>query len=64
MSLDITKIKDGFESVVNLTVGLFGLCCGHITMEQCTGFFSLIANAGGATLVIIQLVRTLKKKED
>lgn len=64
MSLDITKIKEVFEAVVNLTVGSFGLCCGHITMAQCTGVLSLIANAGGAALVIIQLVRTLKKKED
>lgn len=64
MSLDITKIKEAAEAAINLAVGFFGLCCGHITLTQCTNVFSFIANFGGALLVIVQLIRTLKKKED
>lgn len=61
MNLDNTPIKSGIESAVNFCVGSFGLACGHFTMTQITADASMIANIGGALLVLIQLYRTLKK---
>jgi hypothetical protein len=63
MMADLQNIKEKAEAAVNIVAGIYGMCCGHITLAQCTGFLSLIANAGGAALVLIQLYRTLTKKE-
>ncbi len=63
MSIDFQRIKEAAESVVSGFVAAWGLCCGHITALQVQSDASLIANVGGALIVVIQLYRMLKKKE-
>lgn len=61
MAIDFERIKEHIEGTLNLGVGSFGVCCGHITMTQVTDTAACIANVGGAVLIAIQLYRTVRK---
>lgn len=64
MSDVFQRLKDTAEGIVSGFVAVWGLCCGHITALQVQTDASFIANVGGALIVLIQLYRMLKKKED
>lgn len=59
---DFQSAKQVAEAGINFILGALGMCCGHITVAQCTNAASFIANVGGAILVLIQLYRTLRRK--
>ncbi len=57
----LTYIKEHIESAFNLITGAFGMCCGNITVLQCSNAAGLIANVGGAILVLVQIYRMMRK---
>ena len=61
--LEIHDIKDKAEAGTSGFIATWGLCCGHISILQVQNGASLIANVGGALIVLIQLYRMLKKKD-
>lgn len=55
-------MKEHLEGFMNFLIGIFAMCCGHITLLQCSTVAGYIANIGGAALVVIQFYRTFRKK--
>lgn len=58
----IIYIRQHIESAINLIAGFFGMCCGNVTVLQCSNAAGLIANVGGAFLVIVQVCRMMRRK--